>query len=69
MSFGLTMSECEKKEEVASLLSQLQSAHFHEILGNLRDPLFAFVNCEIWPMYKLSVDLMNKLSETRMYMV
>ena len=57
------------KERLCSLLAHLQPTHFYKILGDLRDPLLAFMNCEIWPMYKLSVDLANKLSEELMYVV
>jgi len=66
MSFGLTMSGRRKtKEKLRSLLAQLQPAHLYEVLCDLGNPLLAFMNCEIWPMYKLSVDLMNILSEKR----
>lgn len=70
MSFGLTTSGREKtKGKLRLLLAHLQPTHLYEILGDLRGPLLAFVNCKIWPMYKLSVDLVNKLSEKRMYMI
>lgn len=51
------------KEKLRLLLAHLQPTHLYEILSDLRGPLLAFVNCKIWPMYKLSVDLVNKLSE------
>ena len=57
------------KESLRSLLAQLQPTHLYEVLSDLRGPLLALVNCEIWPMYKLSVDLVNKLSEKRIYML
>ena len=57
------------KKKLRLLLAHLQPTHLYEILGDLRGPLLAFVDCKIWPMYKLSVDLANKLSEKRICMV
>ena len=57
------------KENLLSLLAHLQPTHFYEILGDLCDPLLAFMNCEIWPMYKLSIDLVNELSERPIYVI
>ena len=47
----------DEKEGRDALLPEGETAHFDEVLCDLRDALLAFVDSKVGPMYKLLVNL------------